>query len=101
MFAAYLVATAGTLGFKKERDRIDVLANRLSMDRNISLELPTPADGGQDSLRPADSSSLSSIQNSNSIIQNRIVESYMVGLCHKTMTSSWSCSPRTRRTRKL
>ena len=37
--AAYLVVTAGVLGFRKEQDRMGLLATRLSFDRDISLEL--------------------------------------------------------------
>ena len=79
LFAAYLVSMAGVLGFRKERDRVNVLANRLSMERNISLELQlrlVEEKIASDQLI----ASLASIQNSNTIIQNRIVESYMVGL---------------------
>ena len=79
MFAAYLVTMVGILGFKKEKDRVNVLANRLSMERNISLELQlrlVEEKIASDQLI----SSLASLSNSNSIIQNRIVESYMVGL---------------------
>ena len=79
IFAAYLVSTAGILGFNKERDRVNVLANRLSMERNISLELQ---------LRLVEEKiatdqligTLTALDNSNGIILNRIVESYMVGL---------------------
>ena len=78
-FAAYLVLTAGTLGFRKEQDRVRVLANRLSMDRNISLEVD---------LRMLEDkiaydqviSTLSVLDNSNNIILGRIVESYMYNL---------------------
>ncbi|MBR1926866.1 MAG: cache domain-containing protein, partial [Bacteroidales bacterium] len=79
VFAAYMVTMAGTLGFKKEKDRVNVLANRLSMDRNISLELQlrlVEEKIASDQLI----ASLSAIPSSNSIIQNRITESYMVGL---------------------
>ncbi|MCR5351348.1 MAG: hypothetical protein K6E35_02490 [Bacteroidales bacterium] len=39
MVAAYLVITAGVLGFQKEQDRMGLLATRLSFDRDIALEL--------------------------------------------------------------
>ena len=39
LVAAYLVVTAGVLGFSKEKDRMGLLATRLSFDRDISLEL--------------------------------------------------------------
>lgn len=79
LFSAYLVAIAGILGFRKERDRINVLANRLSMERNISLELQLRL---MEEKIASDQliATLASIPNSNNIIINRIVESYMVGL---------------------
>ena len=76
IFAAYLVAMAGFLGFRKEKDRVNVWANRLSIERDISLEL--------DLKRVEDKiatdrliASLSTLENSNSIILNRIAESYL------------------------
>ena len=39
LVAAYLVVTAGVLGFRKEQDRLGLLANRLSFDRDITMEL--------------------------------------------------------------
>jgi nitrogen fixation/metabolism regulation signal transduction histidine kinase len=79
LFSAYLVATAGVLGFRKERDRVNVLANRLSMERNISLELQLRL---MEEKIASDQliATLAALPNSNNIILNRIVESYMVGL---------------------
>ena len=76
IFASYMVIMAGTLGFRKEQNRVKVWANRLSIERDISLELE---------LRRVEDkiasdlliSTLSAIQNSNSIILNRIIESYL------------------------
>ena len=39
LMAAYLVVTTGVLGFRKEQDRMGLLATRLSFDRDIALEL--------------------------------------------------------------
>lgn len=79
LFAAYIVATAGTLGFRKERDRVNMLANRLSMDRNISMELQLRL--VEDKIASDQLiSSLTILPNSANIILNRIVESYLVGL---------------------
>ena len=78
-FSAFLVLTAGSLGFKKELDRVNVLANRLSMERNISLELDLRVledKVATDQLI----ASLAVLENSNGIILNRIVESYMYNL---------------------
>lgn len=37
--ALYLVATTGLLGFERERNRTDVWANRLALDRDINFEM--------------------------------------------------------------
>ena len=76
-FAAYMVIMAGTLGFRKEQNRVNVWANRLSMERDISLELE---------LRRVEEkiasdqmiSTLAVIPNSNGIILNRIIESHLM-----------------------
>ena len=39
LVAIYLVVLSGVLGFRKEQDRLGLLANRLAFDRDISLEL--------------------------------------------------------------
>ena len=79
IFAAYLVLTTGILGFKKEQDRVNVLANRLSMERNISLELDLRL--MEDKVATDQLiASLAALENSNGIILNRIVESYMYNL---------------------
>lgn len=74
--SAYLVITAASLGFNKEQDRVNVWANRLSMDRDISLELELRL---QEDKIASDQliATLSVIQNSNYIILNRIVENYL------------------------
>ena len=76
IFAGYLVITAGVLGFRKEQNRVQVWANRLAMDRDISLELQ---------LRMAEDKiasdqvikSLSRIRSSNNLVMNRIRENYL------------------------
>lgn len=78
-FAAYLVLTTGTLGFRKEQDRVNVLANRLAMERNISLELELRL--MEDKIASDQLiGSLAALDNSNSIILGRIVETYMYNL---------------------
>ncbi len=77
IFSAYMVMTAATLGFRKEQDRVNVLANRLSMERNISMELDLRL--MEDKLATDQLiSTLAMLPNSNSIILNRIVENYML-----------------------
>ena len=39
IWALYMTLTAGVLGFHKEENRVQVWANRLAVDRNISLEI--------------------------------------------------------------
>lgn len=71
-----LVLTSGVLGFRKEQDRMEVLANRLSFDRDISLELRLRSMEGQiaeDMLISA----LSVFNNTASTIQRRILDNYM------------------------
>lgn len=75
----YFVITAASLGFRKEQNRVEVWANRLSVDRDISLELQ---------LRRVESSiandmfiaPLSTLPNSGGIILNRIVDNYMYSI---------------------
>ena len=75
----YFVLIAANLGFRKEQNRVDVWANRLSVDRDISLELQ---------LRRIELpisedffiSSLSALPSSASTILNRIVDNYMYSI---------------------
>lgn len=74
--ALFLVLTTGIIGFKKEENRVNVWANRLSIDRDISLEIQLRAKEyaiANDALI----ASLSEIPNSNNIILNRISENYL------------------------
>ena len=77
MFATYMVFMTGTLGFRKEQNRVNVWANRLSIERDISLELELRR--VEDKIASDQLiATLSVIKNSNSIILNRIIESYML-----------------------
>ena len=72
----YFVLVSAQLGYRKEQNRIEVWANRLSVDRDISLELqlrrvePSIADDFF-------ISSLSVLPSTAPTILNRIVDSYM------------------------
>ena len=74
--SAYFTLISGQLGFKKEYDRVTVWANRLSVDRDLSLEIQ---------LRSVEESiaydqlisALSHLENTESLIQNRISEYYL------------------------
>lgn len=74
--SAYFTITSSQLGFKKEQDRVSVWANRLSVDRDLSLEIQ---------LRSAEESiaydqlisALATLDNTGSMIQNRILDYYL------------------------
>ena len=78
MMAVYLVVTTGVLGFRKEQDRMGLLATRLSFDRDIALELrlrrmePQIAD---DKIL----STLSQFAGTEQSIQSRIFDYYFAG----------------------
>lgn len=77
VFATYIVTTAGTLGFRKEQNRVNVWANRLSIERDISLELELRR--VEDKIASDQLiSTLSALKKSELTILNRIVESYML-----------------------
>ncbi len=77
--SAYFTATSSHLGFKKEEDRISVWANRLSVDRDLSLEIQ---------LRTMEESiaydgvvaSIIFMDNTGGMIQNRISDFYLTRL---------------------
>lgn len=74
--SAYFTITSSYLGFKKEEDRVSVWANRLSVDRDLSLEIQ---------LRSVEESiaydqlisTLALIENTSGMIQNRISDYYL------------------------
>ena len=78
LVGAYLILSAGVLGFRKEEDRMGLLANRLAFDRDISLELR---------LRRIESqiaddmilSALSHFQGTEQSIRSRIADYYFAG----------------------
>ncbi len=74
--AAYFVSVSSLLGFQKEQNRVEVWANRLAMDRDLSLEIQ---------LRAAEPSiagdavigTLSVLENSYEMIRGRLVNTYL------------------------
>ena len=78
LLGLYLVSTAAVLGFRKEQDRAELLANRLAFDRDIVMELrlrriePQIAD---DMILSA----LSRFQGTDQAIQSRIADYYFAG----------------------
>ncbi len=78
LLGVYLIATAAVLGFRKEQDRAELLANRLAFDRDIAMELrlrrmePQIAD---DMFLSA----LSHFQGADQAIQSRLADYYFAG----------------------
>ena len=74
--SAYFTFTSSQLGFRKEQDRVSVWANRLSVDRDLSLEIQ---------LRSVEESiaydqlisALGVLDNTGGMIQNRIMDFYL------------------------
>ncbi|MCR5276836.1 MAG: cache domain-containing protein [Bacteroidales bacterium] len=76
LVAAYFVVMASALAFRKEGNRLEVSANRLSIDRDITLELQLLW-AEQQIAEDVFISALSTLNNSTSIIQNRIADLYL------------------------
>ena len=74
--ALYLVGLSSVLGYRREQIRVEVLANRLAVDRDISLELQLRrvenSIAGDAFIAP-----LSAFDGAALTIQNRIVEYYL------------------------
>ena len=76
LISVFMVSVAAVFGFRKEQDRVSLWANRLSIDRDITLELE---------LRSVENeiaadvliASLSVLDNTNSVVLNRIMDYYM------------------------
>ena len=80
LWALYMTVSTAVLGFKKEEDRVEVWANRLAVDRNISLEIQLIT--LEESIANDQVLwTLTAHQNTNEIIQKRISE-YHLGHLH-------------------
>ena len=92
LISVFLVNVAAGFGFRKEQDRVGLWANRLSIDRDISLELE---------LRTIENEiasdvligSLAVLDNTNSIVLNRIMEYYMTRLSQDYDVSTFILNP--------
>ncbi|MDE6870643.1 MAG: hypothetical protein K2J62_00800 [Bacteroidales bacterium] len=74
--ATYFTIASGTLGFKKEQNRMMVLGNKLAVDRDLELELQlrSAEDGiANDQLISA----MSMLEQSEKMIINRLTENYL------------------------
>ena len=76
IWAGYFTVTSSILGFRKEEDRVMVWANRLAVDRDLSLEIQLRAiedEIASDQLI----SSMSVLEDGGAMILNRISEYYL------------------------
>ena len=74
--SAYFTLTSSYLGFRKEEDRVSVWANRLSVDRDLSLEIQLRA--AEESIAYDQLiSTLTQIEDTDGMIQNRISDYYL------------------------
>lgn len=77
--AALICLTSYSTGIVKERGRLEVTANRLSVGRDLPLEVQLKRVEGQIAEDPV-VSALSMMDNSEQAIQNRIMEAYLFRL---------------------
>ena len=72
----YFTFTAATLGFRKEQDRVTVWANRLAVERDLGLEIQLR--GVEDAIASDQLiATLTRLDNTQSMIQNRISEYHL------------------------
>lgn len=76
LFSLYFTVISGTLGFRKEQDRVSVWANRLAVDRNLALEIQLRS--VEDAIASDQLlSAISMMDNTSQMLQNRISENYL------------------------
>ena len=79
--ATYFSITSGVIGFRREQDRISVWANRLSVDRDLGLEIRLKSieeEIASDKII----ASLSRLNNAEGMILNKISETYLARIRH-------------------
>lgn len=79
VLGVYFVATSASLSFRKEQNRVEVWANRLSVDRDIALELQLRRVENQ-IANDIFIATLSVLPNASSTILNRIVDNFMYSI---------------------
>ena len=84
--ALYFTMTTGILGFGRERERVAMWANRLAVERDLVLELRLRA-VEEDIATDQVLASLSSLENAEGIILNRISENYLSRIRHDYRTN--------------
>ena len=77
LIAAYFTVTSSVLGFRKEAGRVDVWANKLAMDRDITLEIQLRV--AEDAIQQDPVvGALSMLDNSNELLRGRIANTHLV-----------------------
>jgi signal transduction histidine kinase len=79
--ATYFSITSGIIGFRREQDRVAVWANRLSVDRDLGLEIRLKTIE-EEIANDKFISSLSRLNNAEGMILNRISETYLSRIRH-------------------
>ena len=74
--AAYFVSISSVLGFKREEDRVEIWANRLSLDRDLGFELQLRSMERSIASDPVISSFIN-LDNDNRLVLSRISENYV------------------------
>ena len=74
--AVYFVSLSSVLGFKREADRVEIWANRLSLDRDLGFELQLRSMERTLAVDPVISSFIN-VDNDNRTVINRISENYI------------------------
>ena len=72
----YFVTASATMGFHKERQRVEVWANRLAMDRDIGLEIQLRAVEAAIAADPV-MGALAAVQDGGELLRSRLVNNYM------------------------
>ena len=77
LIAAYFTIMSSVLGFKKETGRVDVWANKLAMDRDITLEIQLRV--AEDAIQQDPVvGALSELENSNELLRARIANTHLI-----------------------
>lgn len=93
LISIYTLAVVSNLGFRKETSGSKVWANKLAVERDISLELQLRSIEPKLSRDPIVAAMLSLPQDRYSLIRNRMEELYLKGVAQKYEISITICRP--------
>ena len=89
----YTMAVVGSMGFKKEQQSSRVWTNKLSVERDIGLELQLRSVEDKLSRDPVVPAMLSLPQNRYNLVQSRLEELYLKGVSQKYEITLGLCRP--------